>query len=59
MPLSEAESLQHRLARHVFYGDGGIDLGEVEIEMDDAFILNEVLKVAFEEGYGVAFWEGV
>lgn len=58
LSLSEAESLQHRLARHVFYGEGGFDLGGLEIEMDEAFVLNEVLQFAFEEGYGVAFGEG-
>ena len=58
MPLFEAESLQHRLAWHVFYGEGGFALGGVEIDMEDAFILCEVMKVAFEEGYGVAFEEG-
>ncbi len=57
MPLQEAISLHHRLARHVYEGDGGFDLGGLEIEMDDAFILCEVLQVAFEEGYGVAFGE--
>lgn len=57
MPLPEAESLHHRLALHVFYGEGGFDLEGVEIEMDDAFILCEVLKDAFEEGYAVAFGE--
>lgn len=58
MPLPEAESLHRQLARHVFYGEGGFDLGGIEIEMDDAFILNEVLKDAFEEGDAVAFGEG-
>lgn len=58
MPLKEAESLQHRLAYHVFYGDGEFEIGDFEIDMDDAFVLNEVLGVAFEEGFGVAFGEG-
>ncbi len=58
IPLVEAESLQHRLARHVYEGEGGFEIGEVEIDMEDAFVLNEVLKIAFEEGYGVAFGDG-
>ena len=58
MPLVEAESLQHRLALHFFYGEGGFEIGDVEIDMDDAFILCEVLQVAFEEGYGVAYKDG-
>jgi len=55
LPLPEAESLHHLLAYHVYEGEGGFRLGGVEIDMEDAFILCEVLKVAFEEGYGVAF----
>lgn len=55
LPISEAESLHHELARHVYEGEGGFEIGDVEIDMEDAFVLNEVLKVAFEEGYGVAF----
>lgn len=57
MSLPEAILLHLQLARHVFEGDGGFDLGGIEIDMEDAFILNEVMKVAFEEGYGVAFEE--
>lgn len=58
MPLSEAISLHHRLARHVFEAEGEFECGGLEIDMDDAFILCEVMKVAFEEGYAVAFGEG-
>jgi len=55
LPISEAESIHHLLASHVFYGEGGFALGGVEIDMEDAFILCEVMKVAFEEGSAVAF----
>jgi len=57
MPLPEAESLHHRLALHVYEGEGGFRLDGIEIDMDDAFVLNEVLCAAFEEGYAVAFEE--